>query len=158
MITVACTKCPCAIRVIGDATEISTLVGAQSSFHPDAYVCYSCGEKAACVLSPEVSALAERNMCVHELTPQEAFAALNGMGVPEEATCCAEVLVPMFASVGIKVTGRQMPNTTRYAVDSLTFPDGRTVHLAASVVGALAYRITHKHSYVSAVEGFDDVI
>lgn len=152
MITIACPKCLHALRVVGDIGEVDGLVGACSSFHPDKYACFQCGAKAECVLSAEVSTLADRVLTVHELTPQEAFAALCGMGIPEEMTCCSEVVEAMFEKQGIKVKGRQLPSTQRYVIDALVFPDGSTMHLGASVVGALAYRITKRHSYVRAVE------
>lgn len=153
MITIACTSASCAhaLRVIGDEVETERLVGGGSTFHPDKYRCFNCGGAAQCFLSVEVSSLAERALVVTEATPQEAFAALNGMGLPSESTCCAEVLTALFEAQGIKVKGRQLPHTMRYVVDQLTFPDGRTVHLGASPFGALAYRITNKHSYVEEV-------
>lgn len=152
MITIACPRCNHALRVVGDIAETDTLVGTRSSFHPNGYVCFNCEGPAACVLSAEVSVLADRMLTVHEVTPQEAFAALNGMGIPSESTCCSEVVEAMFEKQGIKVKGRQLPSTNRYVIDALVFPDGSTMHLGASVVGALAFRITKKHSYLRAVE------
>jgi len=140
------------LTVIGEPAEVETLVGSRSDFHPDKYVCFECGLPAECLLTAEISAMAGRSLRINEVTPQEAFAALMGMGIPAEATCCAEVVEPMFEAQGIKVTGYQMPHTTRYVITALTFPDGRTMHLGAAFPGALAYRITKKHSYVEAVE------
>jgi hypothetical protein len=152
MITIACAACSHALSVTGEADEIETLVGSRSDFHPDKYKCYNCEAPADCVLTAEVSAAAFKNLTVYDVTPQEAFAALHGMGIPPEMTCCAEVIEGMFEKQGIKVTGYQMPRTSRYVLTALTFPDGSTVHLGASFPGALAYRITKKHSYVQAVE------
>ena len=152
MITIACLKCSHALRVIGDDKEAHALVGEGCELWPDKFRCFDCGAKAQGVLTSEISEAEEQRLIVHELTPQEAFAAIKGMGIPEEHTCCAEVLEAMFEAVGIKVKGRPLHGTKRYVVDSLTFPDGRTVHLGASMMGALAFRITKKHSYVRAAE------
>lgn len=152
MITIVCTHCSHALRVTSEVAEADQLVGTGSSFHPDGYNCYHCEKSAMCVLSAEISELAEQALTVYEVTAQEAFAALNGMGIPAEYTCCTEVLENLFQKHGLKLKGRQMEKTARYVVDSITFPDGTVVHLGASFNGALAYRITKQHSYVRAVE------
>jgi hypothetical protein len=153
MITIACVHCKNALVVVGEADEVDSLVGINSGFHPNNYVCFNCGKPATCLLSAEVSSVVSMAVLItHEVTPQEAFAALSGMGIPSEATCCAEVVEDMFLKQGIKVKGYQMPKTNRYVITSLTFPDGRVMHLGASFPGALAYRITKSHSYVEAVE------
>lgn len=152
MITIVCTYCSHALRVTSDAGEANQLVGAASDFHPDKYTCYHCGKPATCVLSAEISTMAEQALKVYEVSAQEAFAALNGMGIPSEHTCCAEVLEAMFEKHGFKLRGKQMEKTARYVVESIAFPDGTTVHLGASFNGALAYRITKHHSYTRAVE------
>lgn len=153
MIAIVCVHCSNALQVHGDQEEAAKLVGVRSSFQQDGYECFNCGKEATCLLAAEVSELARKALVVHDVTAQEAFAALNGMGIPSEATCCAEVLEAMFQSVGLKVNGRQMQKTNRYVVNSITFPNGDTVHLGGSSVGALAYRITKRHSYVRALEG-----
>jgi len=153
MITIACKQCPNALSVIGDADEVASLVGHLSDFYPDKYKCFSCESPADCVLTPEVSAAALRNLTIFEVTPQEAFAALMGMGIPAEMTCCSEVVEVLFERQGIKVNGYQVPKTNRYVMNSLTFPDGSTLHLGASAAGALAYRISKAHSYVKATHG-----
>lgn len=153
MITIACRQCANALSVIGDAVEIETLVGSRSDFYPDKYKCFSCEGAADCVLTPEVSVAALRNLTVFEVTPQEAFAALMGMGIPAEMTCCAEVVEAMFEKQGLKVKGYQLPRTNRYVVHSITFPDGSTMHLGSAFQGALAYRISKPHSYVDKVNG-----
>ena len=157
MITIACTSCRHALRVIGDADETDVLVGTRSDGWPN-FKCFRCNADAIGVLTPEVSEAAEHTLLIHILTPQQAFAALNGMGLPEEATCCKEVIVPMFEACGIKVKGRQLPQTTRFVVHELEFPDGRTLYLGSSVAGPMVYRITEKYSYVDGMEGVRDVV
>jgi len=153
MITIACQSCAKALTVIGDNDEAAALVGHLSDFYPDKYKCFACEGQAACVLTAEVSEAALRSMTIFEVTPQEAFAALMGMGIPAEMTCCSEVVETLFEKQGIKANGYQIPKTNRYVMNSLTFPDGSTLHLGASAAGALAYRISKAHSYVKATHG-----
>lgn len=158
MITIVCASCAHALRVTGDAAEVETLVGTQSEYWPNKYRCFKCSKMAEGFLSPEISALAEKNLTMHNVTPQQAFAALNGMGLPSEATCCKEVIEPMFEACGIKVKGHQLPSTTRYVLHELTFPDGRTLYIGSSVAGPMVYRITEKHSYVEDNQELLDVV
>jgi hypothetical protein len=153
MITIACRHCTNALAVTGDADEVASLVGHLSDFHPDKYKCFSCEKDADCVLTAEVSAAAMRNLTIFEVTPQEAFAALMGMGIPQEMTCCAEVVEAAFEKQGLKAKGYQVPKTNRYVLHALTFPDGSTMHFGSSFQGAVAYRISKAHSYVEATSG-----
>lgn len=158
MITIVCTRCSHALRVVGAAEEVDTLVGIRCDQWPDKFVCFHCEGPAQGMLTAEISELADKQLRVHAVTPQQAFAALNGMGLPEEATCCKEVIEPLFEACGIKVKGRQLPQTTRYVLHELTFPDGRTLYLGSSVAGPMVYRITEKHSYVNGLDGVRDVL
>lgn len=127
------------------------LVGQRSEYWPDKYPCYSCEAQAHGCLVPEVSEAAMAKLIITDVTPQEAFSALNGLGTPEEGTCCEEVVVPLFTQLGIVVKGRRTRGT-RYLIDELTFPDGTRLFLGASPQGAVAYRVAKKHSYVKALE------
>ena len=152
MIFIACATCHVALRVTGDVTEVDLLVGQRSEYWPSGYKCHICGGSAAGCLTPEVSALALASLRVIDVNAQEAFAALNGLGVPDERTCCEEVVQPMFEQQGIKVKGRQFRGQSRYFVDELEFPDGTRMFFGASPQGAVVYRITKPHSYVEATE------
>lgn len=152
MITIACTKCAHAIRVVGDVSEVDQLVGQRSDFWPDKYVCFHCGERCEGFLTPEISEFVLAKLNIFDLTPNEAFAALNGMGVPSEHTCCADVVVPLLEAQGIKVKGRELRGQQRYFLDEIHLPDGTKLFFGASPQGAVIYRITKPHSYVQAVE------
>ena len=151
MIFLACPVCRKAVRVHGDMEEISTLLGERSEFWPDKYKCFSCNCSVIYCLTPEVSPAALATMDVHDLTPQEAYAALNGFGVPEERTCCPEVILPLFQSLGIAVKGCRI-NTGTFRVEELTFPDGTTLFLAPAAVGAVVYRVRKRSSYAEKIE------
>ena len=153
MIFIACNKCNHALFVSGDEREVSILVGPNSDFWPDKYRCASCGTLGAqACLSPEVDPVVLATRIVSNVTAEEAFAALNGLGLPEERVCSEELIEALFERQGIKVKGRQLcGNLPRYILDSLTFADGTCVHLGASSYGAILYRVVKPHSYVDAV-------
>lgn len=135
----------------GDMEEITTLVGERSEFWPDKHKCFNCDCSVIYCLTMEVSPVALAAMDVHDLTPQETYAALNGFGLPEERTCCPEVILPLFQAVGVSVKGSRI-NTGTYRVEELTFPDGTTLFLAPAAVGAVIYRVRKKSSYAENVE------
>jgi hypothetical protein len=148
---IACLKCRAAIRILGDDAQTRLLVGTQSDYWPDNFPCYRCGGKAEGFLEPEVAADALLTLEILDLTADEAFAALNGLGVPEEQNCCAEVIEELFQEHGIKVAGRQQRGVTRYYVDYLELKDGRKVYLGPSPQGVAVYRITKPFSYAQNV-------
>lgn len=150
MIAVVCTTCKKALHVVGEMSEVDQLVGQRSDFWPDKYICFSCGGAATGFLTPEISAAALNELDIYNLTPQEAFAALNGLGIPEERVCCAEVIVPALEALGLKVKGKEFRGMARYFLDELELPDGTKFFFGASPQGAAIYRITKPHSYRKA--------
>lgn len=153
MITIACRLCSHALRVNGEVRDVDSLVGQGSEYWPGKYSCYNCGAPATGFLTPEVSPLVMQSLIITDVSAEEAFAALNGLGVPAERTCCEEVILPYFEAAGIQVKGKQLRGQNRYILEELTFPDGTRMQIGPSPQGALIYRLVKKHSYVSAVEG-----
>lgn len=149
MIFLACTACRHALRVTGDMEEEASLLGEGSEFWPDKYTCFHCGEKVTHCLTPEVSPAALRTLIVHDVNAQEAYAALNGFGIPEERTCCPEVITSLFEQAGLRVKGGKVNGLFR--VEELTFPDGVTIFLGPSTVGAVIYRVRKPSSYAEKV-------
>lgn len=147
MITIACTTCSKALNVIGEVTEVDVLLGQRSEYWPDKYVCFSCGSKAQGFLTPEISAAAMAKLDAYDVSAQEAFAALNGLGLPSERVCCADVIVPLLEQLGLKVKGKELRGVQRYFLDELELPDGTKLHFGASPHGAAIYRVTKPHSY-----------
>jgi hypothetical protein len=88
---------------------------------------------------------------VHQLTPQEAFSALHGVGLPAERDCGEEVVRTLLLSQRVvKAEVRQVRNSNRAIVHSLTFEDGRRLYLGSSPEGAIAYRIAARGDQVEA--------
>jgi DNA-directed RNA polymerase subunit N (RpoN/RPB10) len=152
MILIACPSCNHALRVTGDPEEISYLLGEKSELWPDQYACFNCGKSAGHYLIAETTAAAMAMMHIVDLTPQEALAALSGFGLPGERTCCREVILPYFEQAGIKVKGQQPRGQQLFRVEELTFPDGTTMFLAPSAMGAVIFRIKKPHSYAAEVD------
>lgn len=150
MIAIVCTGCAHCLHVVGDVSEVDQLVGQRSDFWPDKYPCWNCGSQAQGFLSPEISAAAMEKLQIFHLTPQEAFAALMGMGLPEERKCCAEVVEALLQGVGLKVKGKEFRGLDRYFIDQIELADGTKLFLGSSPQGACVYRITKPHSYTKA--------
>lgn len=155
MITVSCPGCKHALEVHGDHAEIHSLVGAGSEFASSGYHCYNCGGDAVSCLTAQVSAAALRELIITRVNPQEAYAALNGFGVPAERVCCEDVVDPLFSSVGLTVKGGRVPNTLLYRVEEITFPNGDTMFLAPSPLGVVIHRVRKRHSYAETLEKTD---
>ncbi len=147
MISIVCTACKLALNVVGEMSEVAQLVGQQSEFWQDRYTCFQCNGSAQGFLTAEVSAPAMRELQVYSVSATEAFAAMLGLGLPEERNCCSDVIVPLLEAVGVKVHGKESRGVQRFYLDAIELPDGTKLHLGASPQGACIYRITKPHSY-----------
>ena len=147
MITIVCLPCNHAISVIGEVTEVDTLVGQRSDFWPDKYTCFTCGGSMEAVLTPEVSSFAYSKLFIYELGPHETFAALMGLGLPEERVVEADTVQQLFKQAGLAVKGKSYRGQHRFFIDEIQVPDGTKLHLGASPQGAAVYRSTKPHSY-----------
>ena len=148
MITIVCTQCGTAVRVMGISEEVSHLFGEQSEWYPDKFPCprVGCAGKAGIVETIEPSALLTLDM--HELTPQEAFAAFHGLGFPEEKDCSATAVEQAFARSPVKrVQTHKVKGTHRSIIQWFELEDNTRIYLAGSAWGALVYRISKPHSY-----------
>lgn len=159
MIYIVCTNCNTAMRVeAADELELQSLVGDLSDFYPDKYPCTRTGCKSMGRLfgPTDISQRAMAQLTIIDVTPQEAFAALNGLGFPKERSCYLEDVRAML-QVGVKrVVGRDIPGTTRCIIDHFELNDGTVVHLGASSEGATVYRVTRPPAYVKGVENSDE--
>lgn len=144
---IACPACSKAIRVVGDPEQIDHLLGSRSEFAPDNYHCFACGKPATGHMEPEVEAQVLARLDIHELIPEEALAALHGLGLPDERSCYKEELERIFGDHGIKLKGRQHHGLPRYYLDWLELQDGTRVFLAPSPRGVCIFRVTPPHRY-----------
>lgn len=156
MIIVACPHCFTALRVEGsDDEESDTLIGKSSSFFPDGYRCPidDCGKKSSMFYPSELSDKAMGSLTFVDVTPNEAFVALNGMGLPAERSCLLEDVQDLLQKGIKKVSGKNIPGTSRCVVDFIETADGSKIYLAASSHGATVFRTTRIQSHADKVEG-----
>ena len=152
MIVISCSTCALALRVMGDSDEVSSLVGERSDFWPDHYPCPKCSAQAKCQTEREFLAGPQGEAHLRDLTPAEAFAALNGLGFPEEHECTAVAIDLLLRSTPIRrVAGREIRGSRRSYIDHLELWDGTKIFLGAGPGGAVVYRIALPHSYAEHV-------
>lgn len=149
MIVIACTSCGVGVRTFGEHAEVHHLIGQGCDWYPNKYPCPNdrCGRTAEYMQSIDPSALSRLEL--HDLTPQESFAAFNGLGFPLERDCGETAVRELLLTSSICKAGtRQVRAANRTVVEWLEFEDGSRVYLASSADGAIAYRISRPHSYV----------
>lgn len=144
---VPCLQCYSAVRVIDDPTSIQLLVGKGSEFSPDKYPCVVCSELCTAIAESEAEAEALQKLKVRDLNAQEYYAALNGLGTPDEMICDEATVTELLAKPVKKVVGYNLPGTTRFLVETVEVEGGIKLHFGAGAAGAVVYRITRPTSY-----------
>jgi hypothetical protein len=151
MILIICPKCRCGLRVTGEHEEVHSLVGQASDFWPNKFECYRCGKPAAGVMELEFESKLPIDLI--EVNPQEAFAAVQGFGLPSERMCDKLTLNELLEEQRVtKVVGKDIVGSQRVMVDYLELADGSRIYLGSSNEGAVVYKITRPHSYVEALK------
>ncbi len=152
MIIVPCFHCYTAVRVMGEPSHVTELVGVSSEFWPDKFRCVNCHHPCEGLAEEEVESSALERMKVRELSPEEMIAAQEGFGTPEEMLCSSGAVKELFENNKVKkVYGYDVAGTTRFIIDSLEFENGVRMFLAASPGGAVVFRISRPHSYTQKV-------
>lgn len=157
MILVVCLPCAFAIRVmpvrISDmqsVQELDQLVGQRSEYWPDRYTCPLCDKPARGILERTADPRALQLMTVRDLTPQEAFAAFNGVGLPDEQKCSLETVQALLTEHPIrKVVGSNIPGSERTLIEQLELWDGSRVYFGSGGDGAVIYRVVRPSSYAA---------
>jgi hypothetical protein len=151
MILVICPKCALALRVIGDAEEVQSLVGEGSEFWPDHYVCPRCGAAAVTCMENEVASGLDR-VHLRDLTPPEALAALHGLGLPNEQVCTKELLEALLREQPVRrIAARDIEGSHRCYLHHIELWDGTKIYLGAGSGGAIVYRIASPFSYAENI-------
>lgn len=150
MIFILCPRCRCALRVTGDAAEVYSLVGPESDFWPDKFMCFKCMKPAHGFLEGEVSIQAQIE--VHEVSAQEAIAAIHGLGLPSEREVDKLIVDALLREHPVRrIAGKDVPGGQRVLLDYIELWDGTRLHFGGSNDGAVIYRITRPHSYAEKV-------
>lgn len=146
MILVFCSDCHHMVRIMGVPEEVDTLVGSSSPFWPDKFPCVYCSKHGPGFKEHEVDESLIYLSSVMDLTPQEAFLAFNGMGLPRERSCSGEVVQELFTTPVRRAVGKDS-KTGRFVLEHLEFWDGTKMYFGAAPDGAIVYRIARPHSY-----------
>jgi len=147
MLIVPCLECFTAIRVLGEHDRVDPLVGEGSEFWPDRYTCVACGRPCEGIAEIDATADALARMKVRELTAEEYYAALMGLGTPDEMVCDAVTVRELLRLKIKKVSGHTVQGTTRFCLTEIEVENGVRLYLGASSHGAIVYRITRPISY-----------
>lgn len=150
MVFFSCTSSSCPFVMSVQATddaEAAALIGPESDWYPDQYPCPICGERCVC----STKLLDERRMQL-SLTPQEAFIAFAGGGLPDEQECSAAAVEKLLSGAQVKgVCARHIQGTNRCTIDYLELEGGVRMYLGSSVHGACVYRVQGPQSYAGRV-------
>ncbi len=151
MVYLVCQECRTGLHISpGEPGELESLFEVDPrGLGMKAYPCFRCElEQAALTMEfPE-------GMVLFDVNPSEAFAAINGLGVPGEQECNGTAVADVLLERRVKhVTTRMIRNSHRCILDNIEFDDGTKMYFGASAGGATVYRIAPKHSYVKEVEG-----
>ncbi len=145
MIYLVCTKCRHALRVVpGEVGELELLVK-----EPE-LLCWECKGELEQVTAIQPHA-ASQLQC-HDVTPVEAYAVFNGLGLPSEHDCSAQAVARLLEQHRVvKAHTSQIRGSHRCVVEMLDLEDGSRVYLGSSAHGATAYRVAKRESYVEKV-------
>jgi hypothetical protein len=154
MMLIVCEPCSLCIRVMGDAEELTHLVGEKSDFWPDKYVCPACEKPCLGVLEIDADPKIYALLSLIDVNPEEAFKALHGMGLPHEGDCRSAVVDGLLRTQPIrKAKLKDIPHTHRCRVDWLELWDGTRLYFGAGAEGAVVYRVTKPTSHVEKIDG-----
>lgn len=150
MITIVCMKCGTGIRTMGEPGELHTLFTG-TPWHPDDYPCPEASCRGRAQLVESIDSLTLTTLNIHDLELQEAYAAFNGLGFPEERDCGKTAVEFAFKQPVKEVRVRQIRGQNRSVLDCIIFEDGTRLYVASATEGAVIYRIAKPHSYVEEV-------
>ena len=149
MITIVCMKCGTGIRTMGEPGELHSLFTG-TPWHPNNYPCPSAVCTGQAQLVEAIDALSLSTLNIRDLELQEAYAAFNGLGFPEERDCGKTAVELAFKQSVKKVRVRQLRGQNRSVIDCIIFDDGTRMYVASATEGAVVYRIAKPHSYAEA--------
>lgn len=150
MIVVLCPRCHLGLRTIGLLDEVAFLVGSSSEFWPDKYTCPRCEGAARGALEADVPELHQFE--VRDLSVQELYAALNGLGLPEERACTLELVNARLHESPVKrLVGVDIPGTDRCVLRQMELVDGTRFYFGAGPEGAVIYRHVPPQKYMDRV-------
>ena len=129
--------------------QVRHLVGEDSEFWPDKYPCPSCEKHVRGFVEFDVDPQVAVVIRFVDLSAEEAYAAFNGFGLPEEGNCTILELSKLFINQKVRaIAGSNVMGTTRSILRHIEFEDGTKIYFAAGADGACVYRMVKPFSYV----------
>lgn len=155
MIVVACLACGFGVRVMPtrvaeprSVQEVHQMVGKNSDLWPNKYVCPRCNNPARGLLERAIDPKAMALLEIRDLTPHEALAAFNGLGLPEEQACSFDTVTKLLLEQPVRnVIGTNVEGLQRTIIDALELMDGTKIYFGAGAEGACIYRIARPVRY-----------
>lgn len=136
MILLLCSDCGFLARVHVEDDNDARMVGEGTAWHPNSYPCPRCS--GYCRVTDGQGILA----APIDLTPQEAFAAFSGVGLPDEQECSAHTVRSLIRQHGVKdVTTYPVVGTKRCLLERIQLNNGWELYLGASTHGPCVYKI-----------------
>ena len=151
MIIIACKVCGTAVCTSGEHDEVDYTIGTKCDWYPDRYPCPKLDCKGLGEMIEQLDPASVRDMDVHDLTVQEAFAAFHGLGLPEERDCGPTAVLEAFKVPVKSVDAKLLKGSNRTILYSIEFENGVRMFLASSAYGALIYRLATPHKYANEV-------
>lgn len=139
-------ECGLALRVDDSPEAIGSVFT-----HGEQYACPRPRCTQRMVFTHALESAALPSLRIHDVNAREAFAAVNGLGLPCDKECGQAALAQVFQQKVVKVNSSRIHNSTRTVIHSLEFEDGTIAYFGAAPEGALVYRIAVPHSYTAEV-------
>lgn len=150
MLYLVCPNCKVGLRISpGEEGELESLFEIDPrGLGLKAYTCFRCELEMA-----SLSLEHPNGVELFDVNPKEAFAAINGLGLPHEQECTSAAVTKLCNGAEVSyVKARQLRNSHRCIVEFIEFESGTRVYLGASAEGAVVYRVAKRHSYAKEVE------
>jgi hypothetical protein len=151
MLTIVCSmqECRTGLRIDGELEVMESLF-LRSDWHPDNYPCPRCGAPSSMIES--ISPMALQHLQMSDLSPQEAYAAFNGLGLPDEHDCGPTAVEQLLLNQKVvKVDAKLIKGSHRSVLRSIEFDNGTRMYLSSSPFGSTVYRIAPKRSFTEEV-------
>jgi hypothetical protein len=134
-------ECGLALRIDDEPDAVEAL------FNGESHTCPRPGCEKPLVFSPLLDSESIPSLLVFDVTAREAFAAVNGLGLPCDHECGPLALARAFETPVKEVRSSRIHNSTRTVVHSILFADGTEMFFGSAPQGAVVYRITQPRSY-----------
>jgi len=138
-----CRKCGSAVNVVGDAIRTKDLLG-RALWGEQDLPCVRCDGK--CERFPGSS----EDPGASDLSPEEYFRALHGMGMPDEALCTPEMVAALLRDGVVDIVAEERSGRT--LLRKIITRGGLHIHFWVSTEGAIAYKITKGGHDVQSVD------